>query len=608
MRLIDVKAFFQLEEKGKPHSGSKVLVNVNGEELAKTKYAILSHCWSDPNSQEIQFEEMQKITNMTKAELDESGVRERIGYQKIRRTCLQARNDKLERVWVDTCCINKASSTELSEAINSMFRWYSGSQECYAYLHDVASGFPTTCNDKGFPESNGWPRWFSRGWTLQELVAPKEVRFFDKDWSQIGNKRKDAETLSKITRIPIGVLQDGMYAEPPSVAQIMSWAADRRTMQDEDRAYSLLGLLGVNMPMVYGEGKNAFQRLQLEIIRKSNDQTIFAWGHSRESGCSSSFLAGDPSDFGDCSNIVRIEPREFIDELRNNIPENELVKIPEGKLREVAESTRLRKFSVTNAGIQINLPVTPYRGSSWLSEANLACRDKSKSRIITIILGSFQSHFSRYFGDFGTPLYVKLEFRKLLLPYEGLQHTFTFQLDFWKHAFLQHAIFPSDMTSTNNVVTLSSTNDCAIIFYVHRDHSTCFSVVLHFHFGSHSVDIICDEFPGSWEDHIQQVYQHVRRNGLEQARYISDVSGSITTRPVSLVNRYYFPRSDIPNIHGIELISEQLDNMCTIRIVGLENTGCHLFDWQAVGVFLFFQGQHPISFWCYFSLALPTKV
>lgn len=588
MRLIDVHAFIQLDKHGKTHDpGSEVLVNVKGDQLRKTKYAILSHCWSYPNSEEIEFEEMQKITDMKKDVLDKSGVRKRTGYEKILRTCLRAREDELKMVWVDTCCINKASSAELSEAINSMFRWYSESERCYAYLHDVSGGFPTTCNKEAFPESNGWPRWFSRGWTLQELVAPRKVQFFDKAWIEIGNKHKLADALSKITRIPIRVLEDGLPAEPPSVAQIMSWAADRRTMQDEDRAYSLLGLLGVNMPMVYGEGKNAFQRLQLEIIRKSNDQTIFAWGHSRKSGCSSSFLAGDPSDFGDCSDVVRVEPREFIDELRNNIPENELVKIPEDRLREVADSIRLRKFSVTNAGIHITLPVTPCRGSSWLSEASLACRDKSKSRIVTIVLGCSECHFSRYFGDFGTPLYVKLEFRKLLLPYQELQRTFTFHLDFSRRLFPQPAIFPSDVTSTDSAVTLSSTNDCAIIFYAHHDHSICFSVVLHFHFDRHSVDIICDEFPGSWEDYIQQVYQHVRRRGLEQSRHISDVSRSISAWPVPLVNHYYFPRSDIPNIHGVWMVYKLLDDNCRIQLGYLKNAGCHVFDWQIVGVFLF---------------------
>ncbi|KIM51271.1 hypothetical protein SCLCIDRAFT_64794, partial [Scleroderma citrinum Foug A] len=249
------------------------LINVHAfihDQLREKKYAILSHCWSYPNSQEIQFEEMQKITDMKKDDLDESGVRKRIGYEKILRTCLQAREDKLEMVWVDTCCINKASSAELSEAINSMFRWYSGSEQCYAYLHDVSGGFPTAC----------WPKWFSRSWTLQELVAPRVVVFFNRNWELIGDKKGLAPTLSKITRIPAHILENGLsesLAERPSVAQIMSWAADRRTSLVEDQAYSLLGLFGVEMSLLYGEGKSAFRRLQLEIITKYKDQSIFAW-------------------------------------------------------------------------------------------------------------------------------------------------------------------------------------------------------------------------------------------------------------------------------------------------------------------------------------------
>ena len=114
-------------------------------------------------------------------------VRQRLGYRKIWDTCQQAKKDGYEWVWVDTCCIDKRSSAELSEAINSMYRWYENSRICYAYLHDVPDpSFPTHSDKSRYPNYNGWPEWFSRGWTLQEMIAPNDVRFFNKDWHPVG--------------------------------------------------------------------------------------------------------------------------------------------------------------------------------------------------------------------------------------------------------------------------------------------------------------------------------------------------------------------------------------------------------------------------------------
>ncbi|KAI5981745.1 heterokaryon incompatibility protein-domain-containing protein, partial [Pisolithus albus] len=223
-------------------------------------YAILSHRWWE----------------VEVAEEDE--VRQRAGYQKIIKSCEQAKKDGYEWLWVDTCCIDKRSSAELSEAINSMYRWYQNARVCYAYLNDVCeSTCPTERDVNEFAESNGWPEWFVRGWTLQELIAPQEVQFFNKDWVHIDSKRHLASTLEDITGIPCEVLTGGLAGKRLSVAQIMSWAAERKTTRVEDRAYSLMGLFGVNMPMLYGEGKKAFRRLQLEIIREYCDQSIFAW-------------------------------------------------------------------------------------------------------------------------------------------------------------------------------------------------------------------------------------------------------------------------------------------------------------------------------------------
>ncbi|KAI5998206.1 heterokaryon incompatibility protein-domain-containing protein, partial [Pisolithus albus] len=231
-------------------------------------YAILSHRWGT----EVSYEEMVKMEEQEREKLKQHG-----GYQKIIKTCEQAMKDGYKWLWVDTCCIDKRSSSELSEAINSMYRWYQNARVCYAYLSDVESVFPSEQDNGKYGHSNGWPEWFIRGWTLQELIAPKQVEFFNKDWIPIGNKKYLAPILEDITGIPCAALTNGLAASRPSIAQIMSWAADRKTMREEDRAYSLMGLFGVNMPMLYGEGGKAFQRLQLEIIRISSDHSIFAW-------------------------------------------------------------------------------------------------------------------------------------------------------------------------------------------------------------------------------------------------------------------------------------------------------------------------------------------
>ncbi|KAI6010562.1 heterokaryon incompatibility protein-domain-containing protein [Pisolithus marmoratus] len=228
-------------------------------------YAILSHRWGV----EVTYEEMIGFMTMEERKRDE--VRNRYGYQKIIKSCEQAKEDGYKWLWIDTCCIDKRSSAELSEAINAMYRWYQNAQVCYAYLNDVDKAvFPTERDDSKFDQSNGW--------TLQELIAPKQVKFFNKDWVPIGNKQHLAPVLTDITEIPRNVLTGGLAGKRLSVAQIMSWAAERKTERVEDRAYSLMGLFGVNMPMLYGEGKNTFQRLQLEIIRISGDHSIFAWG------------------------------------------------------------------------------------------------------------------------------------------------------------------------------------------------------------------------------------------------------------------------------------------------------------------------------------------
>jgi hypothetical protein len=161
-------------------------------------------------------------------------------------SCAQAATDGFELVWIDTCCIDKTKSAGLSEAINSMFNWYRDATECYIYLADVTGVHDM---DKS--------RWFTRGWTLQELIAPESAIFFNKEWSDFGTKSSLAENISSITNIPVQVL---LHQKGPrySVAQVMSWTAKRQTTRVEDLGYCLLGIFGVNMPMIYGEGEQAF--------------------------------------------------------------------------------------------------------------------------------------------------------------------------------------------------------------------------------------------------------------------------------------------------------------------------------------------------------------
>ncbi|KAK4446587.1 HET-domain-containing protein [Podospora aff. communis PSN243] len=232
-------------------------------------YAILSHTWGD---EEPSLEDFR----------DPAGSS--AGHKKIHAACRQACADGLEYLWVDTCCIMKSSSAELSEAINSMFRWYKEAKVCYVYLVDFECQQGPPIDPFG-PESDiSKCRWFTRGWTLQELIAPRDVRFYDKAWRFIGRKSDSMIKISNITGIDPVVLADSSRDNLDNcpVARRMSWAARRQTTRPEDMAYCLMGLFDVNMPMLYGEGEKAFLRLQEEVIKRSNDLSMFAWKDSAE--------------------------------------------------------------------------------------------------------------------------------------------------------------------------------------------------------------------------------------------------------------------------------------------------------------------------------------
>lgn len=159
-----------------------------------------------------------------------------------------------------------------------MFRWYQNAQVCYAYLSDVPAieGLDHYRKDSEFRQS----KWFTRGWTLQELLAPEVVVFYNHDWIEIGAKASMDVLVSSITNIEALLLAGAFDVYAACAAQKMSWASKRKTTRLEDMAYCLMGLFDVHMPLLYGEGKKSFYRLQLEIIRESSDESIFAWGHA----------------------------------------------------------------------------------------------------------------------------------------------------------------------------------------------------------------------------------------------------------------------------------------------------------------------------------------
>ncbi|KAH7091397.1 heterokaryon incompatibility protein-domain-containing protein [Paraphoma chrysanthemicola] len=301
-------------------------------------YAILSHTWGDAEVSLQQFQDTYMGEEHTR-----SRVKQKAGWAKIVRASKQALDDGYAYIWVDTCCIDKTSSAELSEAINSMYRWYKRAEVCYAYLEDVAAETSFLAriqstdtllpSDDHIKSSLVNARWFTRGWTLQELIAPKQVRFYGTDWAFIGTKETLQDLLVAITSIDFDAL-DGEPPESFSVSKRMSWAANRKTTRIEDLAYSLMGLFDVNMPLLYGEGEKAFMRLQEQILSDDDDQTLFAWTP----------VAPRPSPYALGTSIFAQHPSDFVDGFKFHSY------VPYGE-----------PPIVTNKGLKIELPVLSLR-------------------------------------------------------------------------------------------------------------------------------------------------------------------------------------------------------------------------------------------------------
>lgn len=241
-------------------------------------YAILSHTWG-ADDQEVSFSDLSSQSYHCKE-----------GYRKIEFCGRQAQKDGVAHFWVDTCCIDKSNNTELSTAITCMYRWYKNAHICYVYLADVSSAQNEDDTDAntGSPSNHEWElsfrrsRWFTRGWTLQELLAPKEVVFYSNEGVRLGTKGSLTHLLTEITRIPQSALR-GKEPSQFTVDERLQWAHGRATKVPEDRAYCLLGIFDIYMPFVYGEGEHAFQRLQRKIAKQERKVPSNRYASHRES-------------------------------------------------------------------------------------------------------------------------------------------------------------------------------------------------------------------------------------------------------------------------------------------------------------------------------------
>lgn len=227
-------------------------------------YAILSHTWGE-DDQEVTFQDLTERSGKSKA-----------GYQKIRFCGEQAARDGLRYFWVDTCCIKRSDAVELQKSINSMFRYYKNAVKCYVYLSDVSipDDRVKTYSKIDFELAFQTAKWFTRGWTLQELLAPSSVEFFSADYKRLGDKLSLEHQIHQSTGIPIEALR-GYDPTKFSVDERVSWVAKRETKHEEDMAYSLLGIFGIFLPLIYGEGRDyAFRRLHEEIYKRSRKHQL----------------------------------------------------------------------------------------------------------------------------------------------------------------------------------------------------------------------------------------------------------------------------------------------------------------------------------------------
>jgi hypothetical protein len=317
------------------------------DERSVPAYAILSHTWGD---NEVSFRDMTELSHEQRTLKG--------GYKKVQKCCTKALDWGLEWIWMDTCCIDQTSSAELSEAINSMYQWYRQSSVCYAYLSDVCSVEEDFLPDRVIDQEHidrkssfDKARWFTRGWCLQELLAPRNMHFYNKDWEYIGSKDSLKTPISMVTRID----EYGLFIPDLSVLSVahrMSWAVGRKTTRPEDIAYCLLGIFNINMPLLYGEGlMRAFGRLQEEIMRRTEDHSIFAW-------------SGKDTDFGnDMVGFLAPDPSAFT----------------YGKVGLSPLPERVDPLSITGRGIRVEVPLIRQEGHGENYLAIIGCHESGSS-------------------------------------------------------------------------------------------------------------------------------------------------------------------------------------------------------------------------------------
>ena len=329
----------------------------------RPKYAIISHRWTEEEVTYQQFLDGRRNFGNDKG----------YGWIKILKACEIAQKHDLKWIWIDTICIDKKSSAELSEAINSMFSWYSESAFCFVFLPDVHSFNSCLCGSsceapihegtlthvpgnnvhsstkdahvRFYAENFKASVWFTRAWTLQELLAPVAAIFFNCEFAVLGERNRLAKLISEATKTPrvyltqhsVGQEYDWKHFREASVAERMKWTSSRNATRKEDVAYSLLGLFDVNMPLLYGEGSRAFLQLQNEIIARSDDESIFAWF-----GVGQGIMEELRGNIGTPLPVVADEVREF----------------SKGNLLETHRYIPRHQYVMTNKGIRFHLPLS----------------------------------------------------------------------------------------------------------------------------------------------------------------------------------------------------------------------------------------------------------
>ncbi|KAL8650211.1 MAG: hypothetical protein Q9226_005235 [Calogaya cf. arnoldii] len=356
------------------------LLNVESLTLQQFKdddcplYVILSHRWAEDPSDEVVYDDMAHFHEHRQSpqwKKARSAAKIVGACQKV----LEDTSQAIRHIWIDTVCIRQDNPMELSTAINSMYRLYSDAEICFVYLSDYLR-----LQDQTLGQSD----WFTRGWTLQELLAPHTVKFFDKEWEYLGEKSDLKRQLSSLTGIgPVYLSIDARYA---SISARMSWTAGRKTTVPEDTAYCLLGLFDVSMPLLYGEGKErAFLRLQEEIMKYSDDHTLFVWKKEDQRPVGTT-----------CGNAKVGEPPQMFLTFFDDHTENQHRKCPvldntgllatspdyfrsTGYYRRYPDSQYNKPYQMTNKGIAIDLRLRVLRDGDRLIEdqfiAILACHD-----------------------------------------------------------------------------------------------------------------------------------------------------------------------------------------------------------------------------------------